>query len=103
LAGDVFALISIITAWLQEPSNNKELVVRIIASIIIVTGQLVAHTTSRKNEKGAMIPIIATVRGFILLHISIILHFQPQWFLFPVIFYGLFEVALFKRPCKYQV
>lgn len=103
LAGDVFALISVLISWFQPVSNGKELITRIIASAIIVTGQCMAHITKTKNEIGALVPIIATVRGFILLHISIILHFQPGWFLLLLMFYGCFEIALFKRPSKYQV
>ena len=103
VAGDAFALISLLIAWLQDFENEKELLARIIASVIIVSGQLMAHATQRKNERGALVPILATVRGFIVLHISIILHFQPSWLMALMICYACFELALYKRPSKYQV
>lgn len=103
LAGDVFALITLLASWTQPALSTAELIVRIFASVIIITGQINAHFTKEKNEIGAIFPIIATVRGFILIHVSIILHFQPGWLIFLVIFYCLFELALYKRPCRYQV
>lgn len=103
VTGDVFALITLLAAWFIPYATLTEWLVRVLASIIIVAGQVYAHLSKNKDEKDALIPILATVRGFILIHISIILHFQPGWLIGLCIFYALFEITLYKRPSKYQV
>ena len=103
ITGDVFAACALLLTWTQPLSSNYELIARIIATLVIIAGQVVAHLTKQENEKGALIPILSTVRGFILLHISTILHFHRDWWLACLIFYLLFEIALYLRPSKYQV
>ena len=79
------------------------MVAGVIGTICIVYGQIKAHATKQENEKGALLPILCTVRSFILFHIAIVLHFQPGWNVYLLVYYLLFEVFLWKRPSVYQV
>ena len=103
IAGDAFAMIAIVLYLFQPRKNSLELLFATAAIVVIVTGQVMAHTTKIQNEKGALRPILSTVRGFILLHLAVILHFQPGWWIPALLFYGMFEWVLMKRPSKYQV
>jgi len=103
LAGDFFAIIAIILYWWLPLKNLRELIFGIAGTIIIIAGQVMGHLTNDKNEKGALIPILSTVRGFILLHSALVLHFEPNWWIAVAVYYLLFEWALNKRPSKYQV
>jgi 4-hydroxybenzoate polyprenyltransferase len=103
LAGDAFAIASILLFWTTTKENFYETGFGVLATIIIIYGQLKGHVTKQKNEKGALVPIVSTVRSFILFHIAIILHYQPQWLIYLVSYYILFEIFLYKRPSKYQV
>lgn len=103
LTGDFFALITLFFFWQQIQINAWSIAFGLAGSIIIVTGQIAGHLAKEKNERGALIPIASTVRGFILLHMAAILGFQPGWYLLALIGYALFEWALYKRPSKYQI
>ncbi|MFN2438441.1 MAG: UbiA family prenyltransferase [Chitinophagaceae bacterium] len=103
LAGDLFALVTTLFYWYQPFKNVCEIIFSVAGTIIIICGQVQGHITNERNEKGAMIPILSTVRSFVLLHIAIVLHFQPGWWMAGLIYYALFEFALIKRPSKYQV
>lgn len=103
LTGNVVALITLIVFWLQAGNNIGELLFGIAGSIIITAGQIAGLRARDKNEKDALFPIVSTLRSFILLHIAIVLHFQPGWWIYALIFYLLFEWALLNRPSTYQV
>jgi len=103
LLGDLFALASIFFILFQPLNNVFAIIAAAIASATILYGQIVGHTTKNKNERGALIPILSTVRSFIFFHIAIVLHFQQSWWLYMIIYYILFELILFKRPSRYQV
>ena len=103
LLGDIFAFTTLLIYWWQPGKNLSEIIFSCLATIVIISGQVAGHITKEKNEKGALIPILATVRGFILLHIAIVLHFQSQCWIPGLIYYMLFEWVLIKRPSKYQV
>ncbi|MEJ0104690.1 MAG: UbiA family prenyltransferase [Bacteroidota bacterium] len=103
LLGDLFVLVTIITYWSQPGKHIWELIFGIAGTLVVVAGQLTGHITKIKNEKGALLPILSTVRGFILLHTAIVLHFQPAWWPALLIYYAVFEWVLLKRPSKYQV
>ncbi|MEP7376658.1 MAG: UbiA family prenyltransferase [Chitinophagaceae bacterium] len=103
LLGDIFALLTLFIYWWQPGKNLWEILLSLAGTIIIISGQVVGHTTKIKNEKGALIPILSTVRGFVLLHIAIVIHFQPQYWTPALGYYSLFEWALINRPSKYQV
>jgi 4-hydroxybenzoate polyprenyltransferase len=103
LLGDLFALSALAFFWTRQITEIPALIAGICATIIMVTGQLFGHFTKNKTEKNSVIPVTSTVRGFILLHLSLTLQFQPLWFLPALCFYGLFELALYFRPSKHQV
>ena len=103
LTGDIFVLITLLLFWQQIEINAWSLAFGIAGSIVMVAGQISAHKTSEKDERGAMVPIASTVRSFILLHIAVILHFQPDWYGYAWIYYSLFEWALYRRPSKHQI
>lgn len=103
LTGDIFALVTLFLFWQQIAINAWSLAFGVAGSIVTVTGQIAGHLTKEENERGALVPIASTVRGFILLHIALILRFQPEWYLLALIYYALFEWTLFKRPSKYQI
>lgn len=103
LTGDAFALITLLLFWQQIEIHAWVLAFGLAASLVMIAGQIAAHKTREKDERGAMVPIASTVRGFILLHIAIVLRFQPDWYAYALIYYALFEWALYRRPSKYQI
>lgn len=103
IIGDMFAMATLLLFWWPGITNINELIFGVAGSTTIIAGQITAHVSEHKNEQGALIPILSTVRCFVLLHIALTLHFQPEWKIFAISFYSLFEVALFLRPSKYQV
>lgn len=103
LAGDVIALASIISFLLIYKAGDAHILVAVLAIGIIVFGQLYAHFTRTRDEKTALLPILATVRGFILLQLTLVISFVPGWLIHSILFYLVFEVILLFRPSKYQV
>ena len=103
LLGDGIALITLILFWSQKHHHSGEFLFGVAGSVILIAGQIAGHFTVEQNERGALIPIASTVRSFILFHIAIALHFQPQWVFLLFFYYLLFEVTLYLRPSKYQI
>ena len=103
VAGDVFALATLYFFWSQPTGNGYEMACGIAASLVTVGGQVAGHLTRQKNERGALFPILSTVRSFILFHLAIVLHFQPQWLYYSLVYYVLFEIFLYRRPSPCQV
>jgi 4-hydroxybenzoate polyprenyltransferase len=103
ISGDIFAMATLLLFWWPGISNFNALIFGIAGSLIIICGQVSAHLSKDQNEKGALVPILSTVRGFVLLHIALTLHFQPEWKMFAILFYAFFEVAISLRPSRYQV
>jgi 4-hydroxybenzoate polyprenyltransferase len=103
LAGDFIALATLIFFWLSVNYNWLTDITGIMGTIIIISGQVIAHLSKQENEKEALVPILATVRSFVLLHIAVILQFHSYLWPYALLYYGLFEWALYKRPSKYQV
>ncbi|MCC5938922.1 MAG: UbiA family prenyltransferase [Lunatimonas sp.] len=101
--GDLFVLLALFLFWLQPLGERWFWFFGVTGTTVMVFGQVAAHLTSEKNEVGALIPIKSTVRGFILLHLAVIVQFQPDWYWIALVFYALFEWALYKRPSTYQV
>lgn len=75
----------------------------LIATLIAIAGQLRGHFVHEKIESNASFSIICTVRSLILWHLAVILQIRPEWFVFGIVFYTLFELALFLRPKKDQI
>ena len=68
--GDVFAVFTLLLFWRAAPGHKFGIIAGVAGSMIILYGQLKAHFVTQKNEKGALVPILSTVRSFILLNIS---------------------------------
>jgi len=103
LAGHVIALITLILFWYTVDHNPFGLIFGAAGSLVLIYGQWKAHYSKRKDEKDALVPIVCTVRSFILLHIAIVLNFQSEWWLVMLLYYVLFEITLYNRPSRYQV
>ena len=103
LVGDVIAMVSILLLWYTIDFEIWPLIFAIAGTTITFAGQVFAHLTKEKNEIGAQIPIISTVRAFILIHLSLILSENSGLWLFSLIFYSFFELVLFSRPSKHQI
>ncbi len=101
--GDIFALFTLLLFWNLDHKNSLELTIGLLASVVMIAGQVHAHLSKNRNESEATFPIVSTVRAFVLLHSSLILRFQPNWFLCVAVFYFLFEMFLFSRPARNQV
>ncbi|HSN47981.1 MAG TPA: UbiA family prenyltransferase [Flavobacterium sp.] len=103
LFGDLFMIIIFLLFWTRNGMNELEIFVGILATILLIIGQAKGHISKFKNVKEALFPILSTLRSFVLYHIAIVLHFQPEWFLQLIIFYLIFEITLYLRPSRYQV
>jgi len=103
IAGDCIAFATLVFFWLGYDYNWLSIIAGIGGSIVIISGQVLAHQSKQETEKDALIPILATVRSFVILHIAIILQFHSFLWPYALLYYGLFEWTLYKRPSKYQV
>lgn len=72
-------------------------------TFMALSGQLYAHFTANKTEENTAFPVGATVRAFIIWHLAVILHYQPSWWALLLIFYLLFEWAMYRRPERNQI
>jgi len=100
---NIFVIFSMAFCFSLVNSSVEGIICMALASIIAISGQLFAHFTKVKQESNAVFPITSTVRAFILWHIAIILTYHPEHFLAVVLFYLLFEIALYLRPQKEQI
>lgn len=101
--GDILVLLS---AWLAATLAFTGVWPKLvwgIATVIAVSGQVFAHITSSKTEANAAFPIAATVRAFILWHLAVVLNFREDWWPGLMLFYLLFEWALWLRPERKQI
>ena len=104
LVGDLFAILSTLFCYfLIGHSQSVSFSIFLLATGIALSGQLFGHFTNHKNERNASYAIVSTVRGLILWHIAVIVHYQPDWLIYLVIFYALFELTLYLRPEKDQI
>jgi len=103
MVGDVFGIIALTIFWNSGVDTMASYIFGIVGSIIFIIGQTLGHISKHKNEKEAMIPIISTVRTFILIHSALVLQQKPEWVIQMLILYILFEIVLYYRPSKYQI
>jgi len=104
LVGDVFYIISVISCFLLLDQNNLFAMSYFAAATIITTvGQLYGHFTKNKTEENSSLPIASTVRSFILWHLAVTTSQKPEWLLFTILFYIMFEFTLYFRPSKHQI
>ena len=103
IAGDCIALLTLLFFWISFNFDLTPLIAGLAGSIVIIYGQIAAHNIKEQTIEEALIPILSTVRSFVLFHIAIILQFHSYLWPYALLYYGLFEWALYKRPSKYQV
>lgn len=102
--GNLFVIISMVFCYLLIGHDDVfAFILFLVASIIAISGQLTGHFTKKKVESNAAYPIISTVRAFILWHLAFVIHFRPEWLIFGILFYLVFELVLFCRPEKKQI
>jgi 4-hydroxybenzoate polyprenyltransferase len=101
--GHTLAAVSILLFYCRADKNNYEMLFGTAASVMAIAGQAFAHFSESKDVKDAVIPIVSTVRAFLLFHIAIVLHFQSGWWPFVLVYYALFEWVLHRRPCPHQI
>ncbi len=101
--GDIFVILSAGLAAALTFSSVGSKVLWGVATVIAVAGQIYAHITVDKTEANAARPIAATVRAFILWHLAVVLNYHEEWWLGLLIFYLLFELALWQRPSRGQI
>jgi hypothetical protein len=72
-----------------------------VAVAITLYAQIKIHQI--RDEDEAHGPIGNVVRAFLLFCMAIVVSLKPQWLIFTVIYYLLFELVLKHRPEKSQV
>lgn len=111
IGSDLFAAVSIAaTGWAMVkglfniPVFAPEFGAALIfgaAVIVLIAAQTGIHKIN--DEKLAHKPITNVVRGFLMLHLSVIQLLRPAWWVGIILFYVLFEITLKFRPEKGQV
>jgi 4-hydroxybenzoate polyprenyltransferase len=101
--GNVIWAITLILFWAIEGKNFPEISAGILFTLIVVIGQFKGHVSKTTEPESATFSIVSTLRGFILIHMALILHFLPDWWIGLLGYYLLFETALFFRPSASQV
>ena len=101
---NIFLLIVIVAGFIIfDIKNLLSFGTFLLATIVAISGQVIALFTKNKSEENSAYPIAATVRAFILYHISIVLLYQMSWALFVFAFYCAFELVLLFRPTRNQI
>lgn len=103
LLADIFAAIIFVLFWTRKEMGELEILFGFLGTIVLIIGLIKGHLSKSENVEEAIFPILSTVRSFITFHIAIVLHYQPKWWLQMSIFYLIFEITLYFRPCRYQV
>lgn len=68
ITGNILAMVTLLLFWWLDITNIDALIFGIAGSATIIFGQIVAHLNKRRNEKAALIPILSTVRSFVITH-----------------------------------
>ena len=102
--GDLFLALSIFSAFMLLRDAGPISFIMFLASTALgISGQLYAHLVKQKCETQSSYPIETTVRSFILWHLAVVVKYRPEWLIFSVVFYLLFELVLFYRPSQSQI
>lgn len=99
----VIAIATIAAFISMLPENGISLLIGLAACVVLVFGLLYARFLTVQNEHSALIPIISTVRSFILFHLAILIDHELELVPAAMLYYLVFELVLRKRPSKYQV
>ena len=103
-AGDLFVLLAILLSYFLVGFDDViSSIIWSIGTVVAISGQWSGHFIKNKVEAHASYPIVSTVRAFILWHLAVAVHLRPEWLLFAILFYLLFELVLFTRPEKEQI
>ncbi len=103
IVGFIISVISIILCALFINWSIISTSIFIIAGVLSLTGNVMALLSKSKTEEDATIPILMTVRSFILWNLAIITSIFPDWLIPGVIYFLLFELVLKFRPEKGQI
>jgi 4-hydroxybenzoate polyprenyltransferase len=99
----VLILVGFFYFWNQAVWPWQTITLFVLASLIALYGQISGHLASPKIETNSKIPIVSTVRSFLLWNGSLVVMFHPGLFVPFLIFYLIFEIVLFKRPLANQI
>jgi 4-hydroxybenzoate polyprenyltransferase len=89
--------------WDQVLWPWQAIVLFVMASGIAVYGQMAGHLASPKIETNSKVPVVSTVRSFLLWNGTLVLMFHPGLWVPFLVFYLIFEIILFKRPLAHQI
>lgn len=103
IAGGILVTIALVVFWLTASRGLYQMLFGIAASIMLFGGILNAFLQKNKTEKHSIFSILMLLRGYIVLHIALILGYREEWLPMTVLLYVLFEAALYLRPSKVQV
>jgi 4-hydroxybenzoate polyprenyltransferase len=101
--GNLFFLASAVCCYVIVKDAMAGIALWLAGSLVAAWGQLVALRVQPKVEKNSTIPVLATVRSFIIWQLAVILTYQPDWWAQAIFFYALFELVLSLRPEKHQI
>jgi len=104
LVGDLLVVLSVFFCFnLIEENDWRPLSFFIISTLLAIAGQYSAHRAKTPTPENAAFAIECTVRSFLLWHLAVIVSYRPAWLIYSIVFYGLFELALYLRPSKEQI
>lgn len=84
-------------------SDWQPIMLLVLASAIAIYGQITGHLAASKTETHSKIPIVSTVRSFLLWNGSLIVMIHTHLLIAFLIYYLIFESILFKRPLAHQI
>ena len=101
--GDLALLISSVLYFYLAWDSEIGLILGIIALILGISGQLSVHLVKEKREENAAYAIVTTVRCMVLWLLGVVLTFNPGLWVFGIVFYISFELAMYFRPMHSQI
>jgi 4-hydroxybenzoate polyprenyltransferase len=87
--------------WLFRRPGVLGIALFLLAAAVNGSAQVRIHRT--RDENRAHGPIADVVRAFVLYCGALILALRPGWVVFFIVYYGLFELTLWRRPEQSQV
>ena len=103
IAGTILVTIALAIFWFTPIENNSQLFFGIAASLMLYGGLMNAYFQKTKTEKYSIFSILMLLRGYIVLHMALVMGYREDWLPIVLGFYLLFEAALYFRPSKAQV
>ena len=81
----------------------QSIILGIFAFLVAAYGQFYAQFTEDKSEKNSALPILSTVRTFLLWHAAVICSLHPHLIMLCIILYLAFEITIYFRPMHSQI